>query len=90
MDYSDYLDNSVVLRLPEGVTNEDEISVIITVDTATIMEAYEGTDKSMSFKDYALYSEDAAAITAEINEKNTEPSVKKEVMENTCIDGQII
>ena len=72
VDYSDYLDNSVVLRLPEGVTNEDEISVIITVDTATIMEAYEGTDKSMSFKDYALYSEDAAKITAEINEKKVD------------------
>ena len=69
VDYTDYLDNSVVLRLPEGVTNEDEISVIITVDTATIMEAYEGTDKSMSFKEYALESEDAAKITAEINEK---------------------
>ena len=46
VDYTDYLDNSVVLQLPDGVTNDDEISVIITVDTATIMEAYEGTDKS--------------------------------------------
>ena len=72
VDYSDYLDSSVVLRLPEGVTNEDEISVIITVDTVTIMEAYEGTDKSMSFKDYALYSEDAAKITAEINSKKAD------------------
>ena len=72
VDYSDYLDNSVVLRLPEGVTNEDEISVIITVDTATIMEAYEGTDKSMSFKEYALESEDAAKITAEINAKKAD------------------
>ena len=72
VDYSDYLDNSVVLHLPEGVTDEDEISVIITVDTATIMEAYEGTDKSMSFKEYALESEDAAKITAEINAKKAD------------------
>ena len=72
VDYSDYLDSSVVLRLPEGVTNEDEISVIITVDTVTIMDAYEGTDKSMSFKDYALYSEDAAKITEEINAKKAD------------------
>ncbi|MBQ3559002.1 MAG: leucine-rich repeat protein [Agathobacter sp.] len=72
VDYSDYLDNSVVLRLPDGVTDEDEISVIITVDTTTIMEAYEGTDKSMSFKEYALASEDAAEITAEINEKKAD------------------
>ena len=72
VDYTDYLDNSVVLRLPEGVTNDDEISVIITVDTATIMEAYNGTDKSMSFKDFALRSEEAAAITAEIETKKTD------------------
>jgi len=72
VDYSDYLDNSVVLQLPDGVTNDDEISVIITVDTATIMEAYEGTDKSMSFSDYALESEDAAKITAEIEDKKAD------------------
>ena len=72
VDYTDYLDNSVVLRLPEGVTNEDEISVIITVDTATIMEAYEGTDKTMSFKEYALESEDAAKINAEIAGKKAD------------------
>lgn len=72
VDYSDYLDNSVVLHLPEGVTDEDEISVIITVDTATIMESYKGTDKSMSFKEYALESEDAAKITEEINAKKAD------------------
>ena len=72
VDYTDYLDSSVVLQLPEGVSNDDEISVIITVDTATIMEAYEGTDKSMSFKEYAIDSKDAAEITAEINEKKVD------------------
>ncbi len=72
VDYTDYLDNSVMLRLPDGVTNEDEISVIITVDTATIMEAYEDTDKTMSFKEYALASEDAAKINAEIASKKAD------------------
>ncbi len=72
VDYTDYLDNSVVLQLPEGVTNDDQISVIITVDSTTIMEAYEGTDKSMSFKEYALESEDAAKITAEIEAKKAD------------------
>ena len=72
VDYTDQFDSSVVLRLPEGVTNDDEISVIITVGTTTIMEAYEGTDKAMSFKEYALESEDAAEITAEIAAKKAE------------------
>lgn len=72
VDYTDYLDNSVVLQLPDGVKDDDEISVIITLDNTTIMEAYEGTDKSMSFKDYALESEDAAKITADIEAKKAD------------------
>ena len=66
LDYTQYLDSSVVYELPEGVGDDDEISVIITTDTVNIMDAYEGTDKTMSFADYALQSEDAADIKAEI------------------------
>ena len=72
VNYKDKLDNSVMFQLPEGVADDEEISVIITVDTDTIMEAYEGTDKTMSFKEYALYSKDAAAITKEIGNKKAD------------------
>ena len=66
-DYTQYLDNSKMFELPEGVGAEEEISVIITVDTVTIMDAYDGTDKTMSFSEYALHSDDATEIKNEIS-----------------------
>lgn len=66
MNLQDYLDNSVMFELSDKISDDEEISVIITVDTDNLMDAYEGTDKTMSFKDYALYSEDAAAIKQQI------------------------
>ncbi len=70
-DISQFFDNSVMFQLPENVKDDQEISVIISLDVITIMDAYEGTDKTMSFKDYALYSDDAAEITAEIEAQKT-------------------
>ena len=72
VDYSQYLDNSVMFKLPEGVGENEEISVIITLDVITIMDAYEGTDKVMNFKEYALESEDAALIEEQIRERKAE------------------
>ncbi len=66
VDYEKYLDSSVVYRLPEGIRDDEEISVIITLDQINLMDAYEGTDKVMSFTDYALTSGDAQALRASI------------------------
>lgn len=71
-DITQFFDNSVMFQLPEGIDDDEEISVIISLDTITIMDAYDGTDKAMSFKDYALYSEDAADIKAEIADRKAE------------------
>lgn len=65
-DYTRYLDNSVVFELPEGVGADEEISVIVTVDAVDIMEAYEGSDKTMSFTQYATQSADAAQVKSAI------------------------
>ena len=66
VDYKDYVDSSVMFELPDAVKSSDEISVIITVNVPNLMDAYEGTDKAMSFADYALRSEEAAALEAQI------------------------
>ena len=66
LDLQDYLNNSVAFELPDTVKDDDQISVIITVDVANLMDAYEAGDKTMSFKDYALHSEDAAQIDQQI------------------------
>ena len=70
--FTDYLDSSVMFKLPDNVKDDDEISVIITVDVVNIMDAYEGTDKTMSFSEFALDSEDADEIRADIAKEKKE------------------
>ena len=66
VDYKDYVDSSVMFELPDTIKSSDEISVIITVDVPNLMDAYEGTDKAMSFAQYALHSQEAAALEAQM------------------------
>ena len=65
-DYQEYLNDSNVFRLADHIQEDEEISVIITLPVTSLMDAYEGSDKTMSFADYVLYSEDAAAIRQQI------------------------
>lgn len=70
LDYTEYLDSSVAFELPDNVKDSDEISVIVTVDTVSIMDAYEGTDKTMSLSQYASESDYAKSARQSIaNEK---------------------
>ncbi|MBQ8751557.1 MAG: S8 family serine peptidase, partial [Clostridia bacterium] len=71
VNYKDYLNGDVAFQLPEGVAQDKEVSVIITVDADTLMDAYEQTDKTMSFREYAA-TDEAAAITAKIDARKAE------------------
>ena len=62
VNLEDYFDSSVVHRLPDHIRDDEEISVIVTLDQINLMDAYEGTDNVMSFSDYALNSADAQAV----------------------------
>ncbi len=66
VNYKDYVDSSVMFELPDTIRSNDEISVIITVDVPNLMDAYDATDKVMSFAQYALHSEEAAALEAQM------------------------
>lgn len=72
VDNSAHYDSSAMFKLPDTVKADDEISVIVTVDTATIMDAYEQTNKLMSYKDFALTSDDASAIKEDISAKKAD------------------
>ncbi len=72
VNYKDYLNSDVVYQLPDGVGDDEQISVIIALDMMDIMSAYEYTDKSVDFTEYALYSDDAVKIEADIAERKTE------------------
>ena len=57
LDYSKYFDSSVVQKLPDTIKPTDQISVIITTDRVAVMDAYQGTDKTMSLAQYASNSD---------------------------------
>ena len=81
VDYTDYLDSSVMYQLPDSVKDDQEISVIILVDHATVMDAYEAAYTAMSFKDFALNSSEAEDIRAAIARE------KEEVLKNLDASG---
>ncbi len=76
LDLKDYFDSSVMYQLPSGVRDNDNISVIVTLDVINLMDAYEATDKTMSFAQFVLESEDAQRIKQKI------AAEKAEVLEN--------
>ncbi len=72
VDYSKYLDSSVMQQLPDTVRDDQEISVIVLVDQATVMDAYEASSKTVGLRDFALQSSEAEQIRQTIDgEKET-------------------
>ena len=67
-DISKYFSNAIV-ALPETVKDDQRISLIIEVDAESLLDAYEGSDKTMSISEFAQ-SDDAAALRAAISEEN--------------------
>ena len=72
VDYSDFVDDSVMFQLPDTIDPDEEISVIITLDEINLMDAYEATDKTMSFSEYVLSDDEASQIIARIGERKAE------------------
>ena len=66
-----YLDSSVMYKLPETIKETDEISVIVEVKERPLLEQYPGASSGLTFAQYAL-SEEAAAIRARIDTQKQE------------------
>ena len=62
VNLKEYLDNSVMFQLPSGIKDDQIISVIVTVDVANIMDAYDQSDRTCSLQDFALNSQEAVDI----------------------------
>ncbi len=69
VDYSDYLDQSVMQPLPAGIRDDEEISVIVTLDQATVMDAYEAGSKTMSLQQFAQESTEAQQIRQQVAQR---------------------
>ena len=72
VDYSDFVNSSVMQPLPSSIKADQEISVIITVGETTVMDAYERSNKTMSLAQFAQSSDEAAAINADIAAKRAD------------------
>ena len=72
VNYEDYFDSSVVQSLPDNIKPDEQISVIITLDKTNLLDAYEQGDRTMSFSEYALHSDDAAALKSSIAQEKTQ------------------
>ena len=64
-NYKSYLDSSVVQALPSTVSENETISVIVKLDTPSLLQSYNETDKAMSFSDY-VKTDEAEKIKAKI------------------------
>ncbi len=56
-NFEDYLDKSLIYKLPESVDAEDYVSVIVYLDRPSILDAYDNTDKAMSLGEYSTTDE---------------------------------
>ena len=61
-NFLQYLNGDVAFRLPDGVQEDDDLSVIIRVDRPSLMDAYGRTDKTMSLQEYAVTDEAKAVL----------------------------
>ncbi len=64
-DFGQYIDSSVMFRLPDGIGDDEEISVIVTVSGDSVLGAYCAGDRTMSIEDYVANA-DVASIEAEV------------------------
>ena len=72
VDYSKYLNEEVMFRLPDTIRQDEEISVIVTLDVVNLMDAYDAESRTMSFRQYALESDEAKGIRQDIADRKAE------------------
>ena len=72
VNLKDYVDGSVMYQLPESVKDDDDISIVIMLDITNVMDAYEASDKTVSFKDFALHSQQSKKIAADVAAKKAQ------------------
>ena len=66
MNQEQFYDNTVVQRLPETVSGNQEISVIVTMDTDSVMDAYEKSDKTLTLSEY-VSSKEGKKVAEKVN-----------------------
>ncbi len=68
-DLSQFFDESLVQPLTKDVSADEEISVILTLDTDTVLDAYDKAATDSSVAEFAL-SREGSAVAADIEHKS--------------------
>lgn len=63
-----YFDKEVVYQLPSEVVKNENVSIIVTMDTVSVMDAYKSSGSKLSLSEYAT-SKDARKISQTVNAK---------------------
>ena len=72
VDYTKYLNENVMYKLPDSVRDDEEISVIVTTGEVCLMDAYENSAKTMSFGEFTTGTTEAEAVRAAISGRKAE------------------
>ena len=70
-DYSQYFGSAVTQKLPEGVEDDDEISLIIQTKHKTLLDAYDASGSNLSFAAYCQ-TEEAIELLASMDQEYNE------------------
>ena len=57
IDYSKYFSSAVTQKLPEGIEDDEEISLIIQTNQKTLLDAYDASNSTLSFSDFCQTEE---------------------------------
>ena len=74
-DLSPYYDENVTYKLPENVNGDEIISVIVKLNTDSVLDAYEKSAKDVSVSDYVLTA--SAASVSKTVESERKKLIKK-------------
>ncbi len=72
VDFSQHINGSVMHQLNEGISDDAEISVIITLTTENVFDAYEKSEKDVSLLSFVKNSAEALAIEKNICREKAE------------------
>ena len=93
IDYSNYFSSAITQKLPEGIEDDEEISLIIQTKQKTLLDAYDASKTSLSFSDFCKtadaekilnsieneYSKLTAALDSKRTDKHLPPFCERNI-----------
>ena len=67
----DFYDENVIYKLPETVAKDQDVSIIVSMDTDTLMDAYAASNSQKTLSEYVLTG-DAQAVASKIKTKQND------------------